>query len=117
MNNLYNKELKANSQALRKNMTKEERKLWYQFLKTLPLTVHRQKPIGNYIVDFYCASAKIIIELDGSQHYEDSAIEADRKRDTFLRELGFKVLRYSNIQVNQEFDRVCKDIAFNLGLE
>ena len=98
-------------------MTKEERKLWYNFLKKLPVTVHRQKPIGNYIVDFYCASAKIVIELDGSQHYEDTAIEADSKRDGFLRKQGLTVLRYSNSQINQEFEAVCKDIALNLGLE
>lgn len=98
-------------------MTEEERKLWYQFLKNLPVTVHRQKPIGNYIVDFYCASAKTVIELDGSQHYEDTAIEADLKRDNFLREQGLTVLRYTNLQVNQEFQAVCEDIMLKLGLK
>ena len=96
-------------------MTKEERKLWYEFLRLLPFKVHRQYVIENYIVDFYCASARIVIELDGSQHYEDTAIEADRERDNFLQEQGLTVLRYTNKQVNQEFDSVCKDIALHLG--
>jgi very-short-patch-repair endonuclease len=78
MNTYYNKNLISNSKILRKNMTKEERKLWYQFLKKLPLTVHRQKIINNYIVDFYCAQAKIVIELDGSQHYEEKGIQNER---------------------------------------
>ena len=71
MNNQHNGELVANAQKLRKAMTKEERHLWYDCLKLLPVTVHRQKILGNYIVDFYIASAKMVIELDGSQHYED----------------------------------------------
>ena len=66
MNNAYNKKLTENAKALRKNMTKEERHLWYDFLKNLPIMIHRQKVIGNYIVDFYIAEAKLVIELDGS---------------------------------------------------
>ena len=69
MNQTHNKALADNAKVLRKNMTKEERHLWYDFLKTLPVMVHRQKVIGAYIVDFYIAEAKLIIELDGSQHY------------------------------------------------
>ena len=69
MNNHRNTKLTTNAKELRKSMTKEERHLWYDFLKQLPITVHRQKPLGNYIVDFYIASAKLVIELDGSQHY------------------------------------------------
>jgi len=91
-------------------MTKEERRLWYDFLKTLPITVHRQKVIGNYIVDFYIASAKIVIELDGSQHYEEKGIANDVIRDEYLTSLGFKVLRYSNLDINQRFESVCEDI-------
>ena len=110
MNTYYNKNLISNSKILRKNMTKEERKLWYQFLKKLPLTVYRQKIISNYIVDFYCTQAKIVIELDGSQHYEEKGIQNDLERDMFLKNLGIKVLRYSNIDVNKNFKGVCKDI-------
>ena len=96
MNTTNNSKLTGNAKALRKNMTKEERHLWYDFLKSLPVTVNRQKIIGNYIVDFYIATYKIVIELDGSQHYENKGIENDIKRDTFLNDLGIKVLRYLN---------------------
>ena len=72
MNEQHNKNLTANARSLRRNMTKEERHLWYDFLKGLPVRVHRQKVIGNYIADFYIASAKLVIELDGSQHYEEN---------------------------------------------
>jgi len=91
-------------------MTKEERRLWYDFLKSQPVTVNRQKVIGKYIVDFYCAEAQLIIELDGSQHYNDEGQDGDRERDNYLRELGFTVRRYSNYDVNQNFDGVCRDI-------
>ena len=102
--------LRQNSQLLRKNMTKEERHLWYDFLKKLPGTVNRQKVIGNYIVDFYCASAKIVIEIDGTQHYEPCGKERDQERDAYLGELGITVLRYSNLDVNRRFKEVCEDI-------
>ena len=111
----YNKRLVATARRLRKDMTKEERHLWYDFLKNLPVTVNRQKVIGNYIVDFYIAAAKLIIELDGSQHYEDKGIENDTKRDAFLNDLGIKVLRYSNLDVNQRFESVCEDILNNIN--
>ena len=110
MNQFNNPKLTANAKALRKNMTKEERHLWYDFLKSLPITVNRQKVIGNYIVDFYIATEKLVIELDGSQHYEDDGIENDIKRDLFLNDLGIKVLRYSNLDINQRFESICEDI-------
>ena len=91
-------------------MTKEERRLWYDFLKDLSMTVNRQKVIGNYIVDFYIATYKIVIELDGSQHYEDEGIKNDKARDEYLKNMGIKVLRYSNLDVNKNFDGVCRDI-------
>ncbi len=110
MNKTHNAKLTGNAKTLRKNMTKEERHLWYDFLKTLSVTVNRQKVIGNYIVDFYIAASKIVIELDGSQHYEDKGIESDKKRDEFLNSLGIKILRYSNLDINQRFERICEDI-------
>ncbi len=110
MNKTHNAKLTSNAKTLRKNMTKEERHLWYDFLKTLSVTVNRQKVIGNYIVDFYIAASKIVIELDGSQHYEDKGIESDKKRDEFLNSLGIKVLRYSNLDINQRFESICEDI-------
>ncbi len=115
MNKTNNFRLTSNAKTLRKNMTKEERHLWYDFLKTLSVTVNRQKVIGNYIVDFYIASSKLVIELDGSQHYENKSIESDIKRDAFLNDLGIKVLRYSNADVNQRFESVCQDILNNIN--
>lgn len=114
MNIFKNSNLTRNAKALRKNMTKEERHLWYDFLKNLPVTVNRQKVIGKYIADFYIASAKLVIELDGSQHYEDVGIAEDIARDNYLNELGIKVLRYSNYDVNKNFDSVCQDILKHL---
>ncbi len=95
-------------------MTKEERHLWYDFLKGLPVTFNRQKVIGNYIADFYCASSKLIIELDGSQHYEEKGVESDKKRDEYFNSLGLVVLRYSNEDINRHFDSVCEDILKRL---
>ena len=115
MNHLYNPQLTANAQTLRKSMTKEERRLWYDFLKPSGINAHRQKALGLYIVDFYIASAKVIIELDGSQHYEEEGIRKDRERDTFLKANGFSVLRYSNADINENFDGVCEDILKHLS--
>ena len=117
MNKTSNPKLTANVQELRKNMTKEERNLWYNFLKELPITINKQKVIGNYIVDFYCASAKIVIELDGSQHFEEQGKRYDEKRDEYLKSLGLTVLRYSNYDVNTNFYGVCTDIMKRLPLE
>ena len=91
--------LTEKSQQLRRNMTKEERRLWYDFLKGLPITFNRQKAIGQYIVDFYCASAGVVVEIDGSQHYENIGKENDRVRDEYMKSLGLTVLRYSNDEV------------------
>ena len=98
-------------------MTREERKLWYEFLKNLPVPFHRQKVIGNYIVDFYCASAKLVIELDGSQHYEAEGKQKDLLRDTYLSNLGLKVLRYSNSDIHHYFRAVCVDILQHLNIQ
>lgn len=114
MNKNYNPKLKPYSQKLRREMTKEERKLWYDFLKKLNITVKRQKIIGNYILDFYISAAKIAIELDGSQHYEKDYKEKDRFRDENLRLKGIKVLRYSNADINRYFEAVCSDIIKNI---
>ena len=84
MNPTNNTKLTPNAQRLRRDMTKEEKHLGYDFLKLLPLTVNRQKVIENYIVDFYIAEAQIVIELDGSQHYEEEGIQKDKIRDERL---------------------------------
>lgn len=98
------------AKALRKNMTKEERHLWYDFLRNYEIKFLRQKPIGKYIVDFYCAKANIIVELDGSQHYENHNIEKDKERTEYLEQYGISVIRIPNNQVNQNFRGVCEYI-------
>jgi len=110
MNDRNSPKLTAYSRKLRKEMTKEERHLWYDCLKKLPVTVHRQKVMGKYIVDFYCANAKLVIEIDGSQHYQEKGIEVDRERDEYLYDLGLTVKRYSNADISQRFEGVCEDI-------
>ena len=115
MNTLRNNTLKKNAQALRRNMTKEERHLWYDFFKVKGIQAHRQKPIGPYIVDFYISSAKLVVELDGSQHYEETGKAQDAQRDAYLRERGLTVLRYANSDVNSHFRSVCEDILKHMG--
>ena len=110
MNDQYNSKLVPKAKQLRKTMTKEERHLWYDCLKHLPVTVHRQKVLGPYIVDFYIATQKIVIELDGSQHYEPEHQIKDVQRDAYLKEQGYQVLRYSNADINYRFRDVCDDI-------
>lgn len=106
----HNKKLTPLAKTLRKNMTKEENKLWYQYLRQYPIRFLRQKVINNYIVDFYCSKAKLIIELDGGQHYEPTGINKDKNRDFELSQLGYKILRFSNIDVNSNFEGVCETI-------
>ena len=112
----YNKSLVKNSQTLRKNMTPEEKMIWYQFLKRLPYTVNRQKLIGNFIVDFYIAEKRTVIEIDGVQHKTKENEEKDKERDAELNKLDIRVLRYTNKAVNTVFNRVCDDILMKLGL-
>ncbi len=117
MNNLNNSKLTANAQKLRRTMTKEERHLWYDFLKPAGIKAHRQKTIGPYIVDFYIAEAKTVIELDGSQHYEEKGMMRDRERDVFLHAQGLRVLRYSNADIKRNFEGICDDILKQLARE
>ena len=112
----YNKKLVSNAQALRKNMTPEEKHLWYDLLKRLPLTVRRQHNIENYIVDFYISEKKIVIEVDGIQHNEKSNRIADEQRDAALAEWNIKVLRYSNESIRNNFTMVAQDLLDKLGL-
>ena len=105
-----NSELTKLARQLRKNQTKEEALLWYNFLSKCPIRFHRQYVIGNYIADFYCHQAKLVIELDGSQHYEVSGMEYDIARTRYLESLGLKVVRYSNREINCYFREVCEQI-------
>ena len=114
----HNKSLVSNAKNLRKNMTKEDRHLWYDFLRVYPIKFLRQKILGKYIVDFYCAEAKLIVELDGSQHYEDQGMEYDTERTAYLEQYGVRVLRIHNNEVNQNFTGVCEyiDLAVKQSL-
>ena len=107
--------LRVNARNLRKSMTPQERRLWYDFLKNLPQTVYRQKIIGNFIVDFYISSCKLVIELDGAQHTEPQAVEYDAQRTAYLQGIGCRGLRYANNAVDTNFAGVCEDILHNIG--
>lgn len=107
MKKRHNKEMVPLAKALRNNMTKEEKHLWYDFLRTYPIQILRQKIIGNYIVDFYCAKAKLIIELDGGHHGEEIILQRDNERTLFLESYGLQVLRIPNYNVNNNFRAVC----------
>ena len=105
-----NGKLTEKAQKLRKAMTKEEAHLWYQFLCRYPVRFHRQYVIGNYIADFYCHQAKLVVELDGSQHYDPEEKAYDERRTQYLRMQGLEVLRYSNLDVMRQFRQVCESI-------
>ena len=106
----YNKRNIPLAKALRKNMTPWERKLWYDFLRNYPIRFQRQKAIGNYIVDFYCRAAKLVVELDGSQHFEEKDMLYDAERTVFLQKYDLEVVRIPNNEVNHNFRGVCKYI-------
>ena len=99
----HNKQLVPLARQLRKEMTKEERHLWYDFLRTYPIRFSRQKVLGKYIVDFYSAQARLVVELDGSQHYEEANKEKDAQRTAFLENYGLTVVRVANNEVNGNF--------------
>lgn len=106
----YNKKLKSNAQTLRKNMTEEERILWYHFLNKLSIHFYRQRIIGKYIADFYCPKAKLVIELDGSQHFSDEGMAYDKNRDAFLQSKGLTVLRIPNNEIRYHLENVAEAI-------
>ncbi len=106
----HNTGLTNNAKTLRKNMTKEEKHFWYDFLKDYPVRFLRQKVIDNYIVDFYCHSARLIIELDGSEHYEEEKILKDKIRTDKLEQRNLIVIRIPNNEINKNFEGVCQYI-------
>ena len=110
MQTKHNKQLVPLAKQLRKEMTKEERHLWYDFLRNYPVRFSRQKVLGKYITDFYSAEARLVIELDGSQHYENINKERDRERTAFLESYGLKVIRIPNNEVSRNFPGVCEYI-------
>ena len=103
-----------NARRLRREMTPHERKLWYLFLRKYPVKIYKQRIIGRFIVDFYCASAKLVIELDGSQHYEPQGMAYDVERSAFLSALGLDVLRFSNRDIDRDFRGVCTQIDITI---
>lgn len=103
----YQKNLIPRAQELRKKATKHEKHLWYDFLSQYPVRFQRQKTIDHFIADFYCHEAKIIIELDGSQHYEEQGIQRDKERTAILKQYGVEVLRFSNLEIERNFSGVC----------
>ena len=110
----YNKNNIPLAKALRKNMTSWECKLWYDFLRNYPACFQRQKPIGNYIVDFYCAKARLVLELDGGGHYDSEQIEKDFERTKALNEMRLKSLRICNIDIDHNFNGVCEMIDLTI---
>ena len=106
----HNKELTKYAQDLRKNMTKEEKQLWYQYLRTYSEQFRRQVTCGQYILDFYCAKAKVAVELDGSQHFEPDNEAKDQKRTEFLNNQGILVVRIPNNEIWKNLDGVCAHI-------
>ena len=115
MDRKHNPELVAYAKDLRKNMTKEERRLWYDYLRGHSARFQRQKILGKYIVDFYSASAKLVIELDGSQHYEDAGTQYDEERTRYLEQYGIIVIRIPNNAVNENLAGVCEYIDRIVG--
>ena len=105
-----NDQLTENARALRKQMTKEEAKLWYHFLRLYRPRFHRQYVIGNYIADFYCNQAKLVVELDGSQHYTPEEILCDQHRTRYLQSQGLTVMRLNNLDVMRQFQNTCEAI-------
>ena len=110
MQSKHNKQLVPLAKQLRKEMTKEERHLWYDFLRSYPVRFSRQKVLGKYIADFYSAEAGVIVELDGSQHYEEKEQIYDAERTAFLKNYGLRVIRIPNNEVNRNFRGVCECI-------
>ena len=112
MDRKYNKELIPLARTLRKNMTKEEKRLWYDFLNKYSVRFSRQKVLGKYIADFYSAQAKLGIEIDGSGHYSDQEEARDYIRTRFLEEYGLKIIRIPNNEIHNNFEGVCEYIDY-----
>lgn len=106
----YNSSHKEGARSLRKTMTPQERHLWYDFLRGYPIKIYRQRPIDQYIVDFYCSKARLVIELDGSQHYTEEGIVYDTIRTEILEKYQLKVIRFSNREVDENFSGLCAAI-------
>ena len=105
------------ARELRKTMTRHERKLWYDFLRELPVKFYKQKLFGRYILDFYCPQYSLAIELDGGQHFEEHGLEYDQNRDAYLEQKGIRMLRVSNADIDNNFRGVCEKILLEIERE
>ncbi|MDR2014534.1 MAG: endonuclease domain-containing protein [Azoarcus sp.] len=106
----YLRTLIPHARKLRREMTPQEKRLWYEFLANFSPRFQRQKPIDRFIADFYCYKAKLIVEIDGSQHFTESGLAYDAEREAILNSLGLRVIRFSNRDVNENFESVCNAI-------
>ena len=111
----YNSRLKPFARQLRKDMTKQERHLWYDLLRTCSVKFQRQKPLGPYIADFYCHQAKLVVEVDGGQHFEAPGRAEDQRRDAYFAEQGISVLRFSNLDIDKNFTGVCTAVMRSIS--
>ena len=110
----YNRKLVPRAKQLRREMTPQEKHLWYDFLSSFPIRFQRQKTIDNFIVDFYCYKAKLVIEIDGNHQFDDPAIDYDKERTAVLNGLGLDVIRFTNLEVDQQFSTVCEQIRMKV---
>ena len=110
----YKRQLIPRAKELRKNSTKEEKHLWYDFFCFYPVSFQRQKTIGGFIADFYCHAAKLVIEIDGSQHYAEQGLAYDKERTAILQQYGLTVIRFSNHEINTQFSEVCNAIDYEI---
>lgn len=99
---------------LRQNLTQQESKLWFRFLRDLPIKFYKQRAIGNYIVDFYSSKAKLVVEIDGIQHNKEKNAKYDFERSEYLESLGLKVMRFKNLDIDMQFDNVCEHILYEI---
>ncbi len=114
MHTPYDSTLKSRARFLRKTLTPAERKLWFEYLSKSRFKFTKQKPIGNYIADFYCASKKLVIEIDGDSHFTKQAVLYDEERTKRFNEMGIRVIRFTNVEVLQGFEWVCGEIEKEL---
>ena len=106
----FNPKLTERSRKLRRNMTRQEKHLWYDFLSIYPVKIYRQRSIDCFIADFYCSQARLVIEIDGGQHYTEEGLAYDKGRTEALEKHGLEVIRFTNREVDQQFEGVCKRI-------
>ena len=106
----YQKELKENARLLRKNMTKQEKHLWFDFLRTYPVKIYRQRVIDRFVADFYCSAARLVIEIDGAPHFTQEGKEYDEVRTDALKRYQLEVIRFTNHEIETNFTGVCQTI-------